>query len=59
MLVIPFLGWVAGVVLVWVSRRWTTRDKLIGTLGGLSWVLGGLGTLSMPVRLEQRPAEMR
>jgi hypothetical protein len=42
-----------------VSRRWTTRDKLIGTLGGLSWVLGGLGTLSMPVRLEQRPAEMR
>jgi hypothetical protein len=49
-LVIPFLGWVAGVVLVWVSRRWTTRDKLIGTLGGLSWVVGGLGTLSMSVR---------
>jgi hypothetical protein len=50
LLVIPFLGWVAGVVLVWVSRRWTSRDKLIGTLGGLGWVVGGLGTLSMSVR---------
>ena len=28
LLVIPFLGWVVGVVLVWLSRRWTTRDKL-------------------------------
>ena len=33
---IPFLGWVVGVVLRWISRLWTTRDKLIGTLGGLS-----------------------
>jgi hypothetical protein len=47
MLVIPFLGWVVGVVLVWLSRLWSTRDKLIGTLGGLSWVLAGLGTISM------------
>ena len=23
----------------------TTRDKLIGTLGGMSWVLAGLGTV--------------
>ena len=45
MLVIPFLGWIVGVVLVWISRIWTTRDKLIGTLGGLSWVLAGLGTI--------------
>jgi hypothetical protein len=44
-LVIPFLGWVVGVVLVWLSRLWTTRDKLIGTLGGLSWVVAGLGTI--------------
>jgi uncharacterized membrane protein len=44
-LVIPFLGWVVGVVLVWLSRRWTTRDKVIGTVGGLSWVLAGLGTV--------------
>jgi Protein of unknown function (DUF1700) len=49
-LVIPLLGWVVGVVLVWLSRVWTTRDKLIGTLGGLSWLVAGLGTLSMSAR---------
>jgi HAAS domain-containing protein len=44
-LVIPFLGWIVGVVLVWLSRRWTTRDKVIGTIGGMSWLLAGLGTI--------------
>jgi hypothetical protein len=44
-LVIPFLGWLVGVVLVWVSRRWTIRDKVIGTFGGMSWVVAGLGTI--------------
>jgi hypothetical protein len=32
------IGWVVGVVLLWRSRAWTTRDKLIGTFvlpGGL------------------------
>lgn len=32
------VGWLVGVVLLWSSRAWTTRDKLIGTLalpGGL------------------------
>jgi hypothetical protein len=32
------VGWVVGVVLLWRSRAWTTKDKLIGTLvlpGGL------------------------
>ncbi len=32
------VGWIVGVVLLWSSRAWTTRDKLIGTLilpGGL------------------------
>jgi len=36
--VIPVLGWIAGVILLWVSEAWTVRDKLIGTLvvpGGL------------------------
>jgi uncharacterized membrane protein len=36
--VIPVLGWVIGAVLLWASRIWTVRDKLIGTLvvpGGL------------------------
>ena len=34
--------WVVGVVLLWRSRAWTTRDKLIGTLvvpGGLAYVM--------------------
>jgi hypothetical protein len=47
LLVIPFLGWVVGVVLVWMSRLWTTRDKLIGTLGGLAWLWAGLGTIAL------------
>ena len=37
--VIPLLGWIAGVALLWGSRAWTVRDKLIGTLvvpGGLA-----------------------
>ncbi len=45
------VGWVAGLVLLWSSRAWTTREKWIGTLivpGGLatSALVGGflLGT---------------
>lgn len=37
-LVLPIVGWLVGVVLLWVSDAWTSRDKLIGTLlipGGL------------------------
>jgi hypothetical protein len=37
-LVIPVIGWAAGVVLLWLSPRWGLRDKLLGTLvwpGGL------------------------
>jgi hypothetical protein len=30
-LIVPFLGWVAGVILLWTSRVFTRRDKLIGT----------------------------
>jgi uncharacterized membrane protein len=29
---IPVLGWLVGVVLLWGSRVWTLRDKLVGTL---------------------------
>jgi hypothetical protein len=35
---LPILGWFIGVALLWTSRAWVTRDKLIGTLlipGGL------------------------
>ncbi len=35
------VGWIAGLILLWGSRAWTTRDKLIGTL---LWP-GGLATL--------------
>jgi hypothetical protein len=29
---IPLIGWAVGAILLWTSRRWTTRDKLLGTL---------------------------
>ena len=47
------IGWVAGLVLLWNSRAWTTREKWIGTLvipGGLAtsalvgWILLGTPT---------------
>jgi uncharacterized membrane protein len=38
-IVIPFFGWVIGVVLLWVSNAWNVRDKIIGTVV----VPGGLG----------------
>jgi ABC-type Mn2+/Zn2+ transport system permease subunit len=37
--VVPIIGWLVGVVLLWASDAWTTREKLIGTLvvpGGLA-----------------------
>ncbi len=47
--VLPFVGWVVGVVLLWASGAWRTRDKVIGTLllpGGLLFPLyyGLIGT---------------
>jgi len=45
------VGWVVGVVLLWTSPSWRTRDKLIGTFvvpGGLlgSLMLAGLGSFA-------------
>jgi hypothetical protein len=37
-LIVPVVGWLVGVVLLWQSDAWTRREKLIGTLvvpGGL------------------------
>lgn len=31
-LVLPVVGWFIGVVLLWVSDAWNTREKLLGTL---------------------------
>jgi hypothetical protein len=36
--ILPVLGWCIGIVLLWISDAWSTRDKLVGTLlvpGGL------------------------
>jgi hypothetical protein len=48
-LLIPFLGWVVGVILVWLSHTWTTREKAIGTLLALGVGALGLAALSSPV----------
>jgi uncharacterized membrane protein len=40
-LVLPIVGWLVGVVLLWTSTIWNTRDKIIGTI----FVPGGLGTV--------------
>lgn len=37
-IVVPVVGWLAGVALLWLSDAWTSRDKVIGTVlipGGL------------------------
>jgi hypothetical protein len=37
--IVPGVGWIVGVVLLWVSKAWTTGQKVIGTLvlpGGLA-----------------------
>ena len=50
-LILPVVGWLVGVVLLWNSRIFTTQDKLIGTLlvpGGLTtsvFVLFGNATV--------------
>jgi hypothetical protein len=48
---IPFVGWIAGVIVAWTSRRWTVGEKLLATLvfpfgpaAGL--VVMGLGTVT-------------
>jgi len=30
--IVPVLGWLVGLVMLWYSRTWTLRDKLVGTL---------------------------
>jgi hypothetical protein len=48
------VGWFAGLILLWTSRAWTTRDKWIGTLvipGGLATsVIIGLIAIGAPTK---------
>ena len=48
--IVPIIGWLVGVILLWTSRRLTTAEKLLATLvvpGGplLAIYLGGAGAL--------------
>ncbi len=52
--IVPVVGWFVGVVLLWVSKAWTTGEKWLGTLvvpGGLATVLlvGLLAPLTAPI----------
>ncbi len=41
-IVLPVLGWLFGVILLWSSPRWRTRDKVLGTVlwpGGTYFML--------------------
>ena len=38
-LIVPLVGWLIGVALLWRSNAWNVRDKVIGTV----FVPGGLG----------------
>ncbi|MBP2367493.1 HAAS signaling domain-containing protein [Pseudonocardia parietis] len=40
--VVPVLGWVAGVVMLWGSPRWSERDKWLGTLAWPGVIAGGV-----------------
>ena len=42
-LILPFLGWLVGAIMLWISRVWTWREKLAGTL----LVPGGLGSFAL------------
>jgi hypothetical protein len=44
-LVVPVIGWLAGLALLWISPTWTTGEKLLGTL---VWPGGLLLPLALP-----------
>lgn len=41
-LLIPVIGWLVGLILLWTSTAWRTKDKWIGTLLFPFGLLGGL-----------------
>ena len=65
-LVIPFIGWLFGVVLVLVSQAWSRRDKAVGIALALAAVLLPFLTLAVgsehagnaPVPIGEQPAAL-
>jgi hypothetical protein len=49
-LLIPRLGWVVGLILLWRSHTWTTREKAIATVLALGVGALALATLASPVQ---------
>ena len=47
-LVVPLVGWLVGVVLLWMSPLWTRGDKLLGTLVWPGGPMGVLLLLTLP-----------
>lgn len=48
--VIPLIGWAAGVILLWLSRWWTPKEKVLGTLVWPGGYLGLLFVMSVPAQ---------
>ncbi|MDL5486918.1 hypothetical protein [Microbacterium wangruii] len=45
--IVPWVGWIAGIVMLWISRAWTTREKWIGMLALLATAAAVVAT-AMP-----------
>jgi hypothetical protein len=65
-LLVPFVGWVAGMVLVALSRAWSSREKVIGltlillpiVIPAFGFVIGSSDGADVPVgQPEEPPAE--
>jgi uncharacterized membrane protein len=50
-LLVPLLGWLVGLALLWRSNHWTTRDKRIGTLLALGMAALTVVALASPLVL--------
>lgn len=51
-ILLPFLGWVVGALLLWLSRAWTIRDKIWGTLVLPGGLLPAAMLIFLPVDVE-------
>ena len=40
--IVPIVGWVVGITMLWAADAWSIREKLMGTLAGPSAVVGGV-----------------